>query len=210
MDPQGPHDLDSLIVHLHRLLVTHYDVEELRTLCFQLGIAYDDLPGTTKSGRARELLLFLQRRQRLPELVDRGKRERPEIPWPDLADLPPSPFVNREHELALLHPERLRASHSPYALINAPAGYGKSHLLQHLIATTQTDPVLRQAWHVCYVDMSQSATDQVDHVLQAISGRSSPSQAERRCPSSLSALKRNRETGRFSSDSSSSTLTALT
>jgi len=178
MDPQGPQDLDSLIVLLHRTLVTYYDVEELRTLCFQLDVPYDDLRGEGKRGRARELLLFLERRQRLSELIVLARRERPDIPWPDLADLPRSPFVNREHELALLHPERLRASHSPYVLINAPAGYGKSYLLQHLITTTQADPLLRQAWHVCYVDMSRSASEQVDHVLQAISGRSPPSQAD--------------------------------
>jgi len=185
MDQQGPQDLESLIVHLHRKLITHYDVAELHTLCFQLGLAYDDLPGETKSGRARELLLFLERRQRLPELIVIVQRERPRVRWTEQAEearperSAAGPFVNRVDELGLLNLERLRASHSPYVLISAPAGYGKSYLLQHLIATTRADAVLRQAWHVCYVDMSRSAADQVEHVLQAITERSSPGQADR-------------------------------
>jgi hypothetical protein len=171
MDSQGLQDLDSLIVLLHRILVTRYDVEELRTLCIQLSIAYGDLPGEGKSGRARELLSFLDRRQRIPELIVIGKRERPDIPWPDPPDFPPRLFVNRERELVLLNLERLRASQSPYVLINAPAGYGKSYLLQHLIDAAQADAVLRQEWCLRYVDVSQSVADQVDHMVQAITER---------------------------------------
>jgi hypothetical protein len=171
MDPPGPQDLDSLIVHLHRILVTHSDVEELRTLCFQLRIAYDDLPGAGKSGRARELLSFLDRRRRIAELIVIGKRERPDIDWPDPPDFSPRLFINRERELKLLNLERLRASQSPYVLINAPAGYGKSYLLQHLLDSTQADAVVSQEWCLRSIDMRRPVAEQVDHMVQAITGR---------------------------------------
>ncbi len=73
-------------------------------------------------------------------------------------------FVNREHELHLLQVERLRASRSPYTLIGAPAGYGKSYLLQRLIHTIKTDETLRQKWNVRYVDFgaTEKENDLVD------------------------------------------------
>jgi len=63
-------------------------------------------------------------------------------------------FVNRENELHLLQVERLRASRSPYTLIGAPAGYGKSYLLQRLIHTIEADKTLQREWNVRYVDFS--------------------------------------------------------
>lgn len=54
---------------LHQTLTARYDLEELRTLCAQLGVPYDDLRGEGRSARARELILRMQRRDRLDELV---------------------------------------------------------------------------------------------------------------------------------------------
>jgi hypothetical protein len=42
---------------------------ELRNFCQKLGVDYEDLAGGTKSGKARELIGWMQRRGRLPELV---------------------------------------------------------------------------------------------------------------------------------------------
>ncbi|OQY18478.1 MAG: hypothetical protein B6I34_10670, partial [Anaerolineaceae bacterium 4572_32.1] len=55
---------------LHQTLTARYDLEELRTLCAQLGVPYDDLRGEGRSARARELILRMQRRDRLDELAD--------------------------------------------------------------------------------------------------------------------------------------------
>ena len=45
----------------------------------------------------------------------------------------------RARELHLLKVERLKADRSPYTLISAPAGYGKSRLLLHLVQTLAAD-----------------------------------------------------------------------
>lgn len=53
---------------LHRTLTSRYSLEELRTLCAEIGVPFDDLGGEGRSGKARELILWLQRRGRLDTL----------------------------------------------------------------------------------------------------------------------------------------------
>jgi hypothetical protein len=47
---------------LRQILATRFSESELRTLCFDLGIDYDDLPGQEKASKARELIAYLERR----------------------------------------------------------------------------------------------------------------------------------------------------
>ena len=44
-----------------------FDMEELKTLSFQLGIHFDDIEGEIREAKARELIEFMQRNNRLPE-----------------------------------------------------------------------------------------------------------------------------------------------
>jgi outer membrane protein assembly factor BamB len=64
---------------LHQILITHLDLEELRTLCFHLGVRYDFLAGEELQGKARELLLHLQKQDALSRLTAWLQRERPDI-----------------------------------------------------------------------------------------------------------------------------------
>ncbi|MFN2104292.1 MAG: effector-associated domain EAD1-containing protein [Candidatus Promineifilaceae bacterium] len=61
---------------LHQRLVDEFNIEELQDLCFALGVDYEELGGTGKSAKARELVLYMQRRGRLGELNEaiRAKR----------------------------------------------------------------------------------------------------------------------------------------
>jgi len=86
-------------------------------------------------------------------------------------------FVNRERELQLLKVERLRASRSPYTLISAPAGYGKTCLLLRLIQTIAADETLCHRWSVCYVDCASGTQDQVTCIVHCITGPSSQVQS---------------------------------
>ncbi len=47
------------------------DEEGVRALVFELGLDYDNLAGTTKAAKLREMVLFLERDQQLSRLVDR-------------------------------------------------------------------------------------------------------------------------------------------
>jgi hypothetical protein len=161
---------------LYRLLVAHFDEGELRTLCFRLNVDYDDLPTSGRANKARELIALLERHDRIPELLKVGRELRPDLPWDEAADLstqamPPVGFVNRERELNMLRVERLRASQSPYVLINAPAGYGKSYLLARLVATITSDERLDSAWGLRYLDCSQLREAQIDAIVETTTGQ---------------------------------------
>jgi len=64
---------------LHRILKSRLNLGEFKTLCFDLGVNYDSLGGEGLSGKARQLVLFLQKREALSELVEWLRRERPDI-----------------------------------------------------------------------------------------------------------------------------------
>ena len=53
---------------LRRLLVQHFSANDLRSLCQDLGVAYDVLPGEGTDAKARELITFMRKRGRLADL----------------------------------------------------------------------------------------------------------------------------------------------
>lgn len=79
--PQEPGGDPELLrmQNLRRVLVERFDLEELRTACFDLGVDYDTLPGEGKDAKARELVLWLSRRNRLDQLAEYIRQHRPDI-----------------------------------------------------------------------------------------------------------------------------------
>ena len=60
-------------------ITERFDAEELRTLCFDLDVDYDSLRGEGKAGKARELVAYLARQDRLDELIAAVQRARPDL-----------------------------------------------------------------------------------------------------------------------------------
>ena len=60
-------EMQTYRTELHKALDTHFDTEELHTLCTYLSIEYQNLPGEGKSAKARELIAVMARQVRLPE-----------------------------------------------------------------------------------------------------------------------------------------------
>ena len=58
---------------------------ELREICFELDVEYDDLPAVERAGKARELIGLLERDGRLPELLEVCAAKRPNFPWDEQA-----------------------------------------------------------------------------------------------------------------------------
>ena len=56
------------MVILHEKLDEHFSEEELRTLCSDLKIDYDGLPGRAKADKARDWLLILNAIAAFPNL----------------------------------------------------------------------------------------------------------------------------------------------
>lgn len=57
----------------------YFSVSELRTLCFDLGIDYEDLAGSTKQLKVIELIGFVQRRGILDNLIKLLASQRPHV-----------------------------------------------------------------------------------------------------------------------------------
>jgi hypothetical protein len=79
---------------LRRVIIQHFDLEELKAIAFDLSIDWDDLSGETKPTKVQSLIMYLARRGRLSELATILGEERPII------NLPPLP--SREHYRHLL------------------------------------------------------------------------------------------------------------
>lgn len=69
------------VVRLHELLVRRLSEDELRELCFRLGVDYENLPGDSKKGKARELVAHFERRESITELVEGCSKLYPRISW---------------------------------------------------------------------------------------------------------------------------------
>jgi len=69
------------LIALRQILNTRFSEGELRVLCFDLGVDFQNLPGDEKIVKAMELVSFLQRTGQLDELVHVGQSMRPDIDW---------------------------------------------------------------------------------------------------------------------------------
>lgn len=73
---------DARAYELSQSLVQHFSTDELRELCFALGIHFEDLPGEVRVAKARELVNYFMRPPRtLDELIAACSRLRPGVPW---------------------------------------------------------------------------------------------------------------------------------
>lgn len=75
----------ALPPHLARIrdqMIQVFDKSELKTLCFDLGVAADDLPSETRTALAQSLVAYCYQRQRLPELLRLCRTLRPHVSWP--------------------------------------------------------------------------------------------------------------------------------
>lgn len=88
-----------------RLLQAHFNLDELRDLCFQLeNVAYEDLPGEARSAKMRSLLLYCERHGLTASLEASCKRLRPNVSWPSLQTEPATEIleVNLEQTSATI------------------------------------------------------------------------------------------------------------
>lgn len=64
---------------LRMLLVERFNEDEIRTLCFDLEIDYEVLPGIGKAGKVRELVLYCIRHNRFSDLIVKLCCSRPDL-----------------------------------------------------------------------------------------------------------------------------------
>jgi hypothetical protein len=83
-----PAEIDP--VRLRDLLLVAFNEEGLKDLTFVLGIEYDDLSGGNRSAKARELVDFCRRDNRLEELLAAAEKLRPLGDWSSVRPIGPS------------------------------------------------------------------------------------------------------------------------
>ncbi len=72
------------LAKLHKQIDTYFSFSEVRTLCFNLGVDYENIPGDRRSAFIRNLVVSLAKQGRLQELVDNVREERPRVDWQDV------------------------------------------------------------------------------------------------------------------------------
>jgi hypothetical protein len=70
------------LVELNSKMNQVFNLDEIETLCFAMGIDFDSLAGAGKNAKIRELIEFCRRRGRDEELVEKVRVERPNVAWP--------------------------------------------------------------------------------------------------------------------------------
>jgi hypothetical protein len=66
---------------LLELITKHFNLVELKKICFDLGITYEELSGNTRTERSIELIDFCERTGRLQELIEELQSDRPHVDW---------------------------------------------------------------------------------------------------------------------------------
>lgn len=84
----------NLLVQIYNLMAQTFDQEDVRNICFRLGVDYDDLRGETKSARIRDLVQKTDQggEERLNKLLMVCRSLRPNIDWPQLISPAPDPI----------------------------------------------------------------------------------------------------------------------
>lgn len=96
-------------IQIRQQLTEAFDEGELRTLCFDLDLDYESLPGEGKANKARELVAWARRSGQLDALVGQARLTRPHLVWPSPRSRATGTLivVNLAHPLTLAHVERI-------------------------------------------------------------------------------------------------------
>jgi hypothetical protein len=78
------------LVELNSKMNQYFSLDEIESLCFDMGIPFEDLGGEGRSAKIRALIEFCRRRGRDEELVARVRAERPQVAWLGAAPVAPA------------------------------------------------------------------------------------------------------------------------
>jgi len=158
------------LIKLRQILDKRFNESDLRILCFDLDVDYDNLPGKGKVDKARELVGHLERRNCIPDLIELGKQRRPDISWEDMPEATREvlqvprdsseeagggdlEFANRKAELRRLTSPIDNPGAPRYVQMYAPSGMGKTYLLKK----TRTE-YKAVGWFCAWLDFSSDAS----------------------------------------------------
>lgn len=159
-------DLNSYLRKVIELIDACFSIEEIGTISLLIGVEPENLPGSTKNAKARELVLYAKRRGKILQLIEILKEERPRADWPQ-ASAPQADVENEETDFAPLNQFGLTdrevvrrplledldewlTSEVPIAGVFGPTGIGKSILAQQFCRSA-----FGKDRQVVYIDLEQ-------------------------------------------------------
>ena len=91
---------NDLLIELRNIFRERFSLSDLADLCQELGIDIENLPGTSRNEKARELAAYLGRRDMVGKLAVVGPKSYPDVPWLEILGrygyAPPAPDVGRQ------------------------------------------------------------------------------------------------------------------
>jgi hypothetical protein len=72
---------NELLIELRNVFRERFNLSDLSDLCQELGIDIENLPGTSRNEKARELAAYLGRRDMVGKLAVVGPKGWPDVPW---------------------------------------------------------------------------------------------------------------------------------
>jgi hypothetical protein len=86
---------NELLIELRNVFRERFNLSDLADLCQELGIDIENLPGTSRNEKARELAAYLGRRDMVGKLAVVGPKSWPDLPWLEILGrygyAPPAP-----------------------------------------------------------------------------------------------------------------------
>jgi hypothetical protein len=92
---------------LRKAISRSYSLDELRTLSSDLDLDFEEFGGRGKSAKVQELLICMRQDQRVVELIDKLKRERPHISWAIPSEATRTAFTQRRGEYKISYLQRV-------------------------------------------------------------------------------------------------------
>ena len=99
-----------------------FDMGEIRTLCFDLGVDFDNLAGETKIAKAQSLIIYLNKRGRTDELIYRLLELRPDADW---TAIQPTDFLQPYRGLSAFREE------------DSPFFFGRDNFVKQLVTAVR-------------------------------------------------------------------------
>ena len=144
-------------------LVEYFDEEDLRTLCFDMELDYDNLPAQGKAGKARELVLHLDRLKRTDEFIEWCQKTRPNVAWENAPETARSVFT-MSPAVAPEQSQETQESRQVAAIARRPRLEGAAEPTRFSVSLTPTHPLIIRSHgnHVC--SLRSDKTLQLDAV----------------------------------------------
>ena len=69
------------VLQIYRKMEPHFNLSDLQTLSFELGVNFEDINGQNRLEKLREFLIYIDQRGKLNDLIEKCKEARPQISW---------------------------------------------------------------------------------------------------------------------------------